>query len=728
MRLWGARTAILALLVLLFWASASRADGWGAPSVPPFVSATGKATCPGGGPKCIAVGWDDPDQEAVALVSNDSGVNWSGQKIPGARYLDGIACTDSNHCWAAGWASSGNSSPGAVVQTTDGGQSWQSDSLPAGVYGLRRISCVGSSCWAVGPNEGSNVVATHDGGHSWSVTQANPCNAALCPGYTFEDVTFLSGQVGLAVGGDQCGGQGVTECSGAIFRTTDGGASWKNVSPSGLPFGAAVTCADSTRCWVAANTFSAGRVSVSFDAGQTWEPQQLPQASTEFALNDISCTGAPSACWAVGQSSPQTGSVGVAFDTTTGGSSWQLDNPYTATPALYGVSATPSDFALATGPQLLRQSVTTPGPFDRIGFFTFSDTHHNPKGACTGTVIAGAANQSVILVAGHCVTDTPGSCFTDFAFAPGHTGSIPGTNPWGIWNAADTSTCARVFMDYNWPMSGDHRVDYAFIVMNSQNGVPIAQAVGGIPISFNPGRKQGWTAYGYPGGVTSLQNCSDDHSGDYGDDQTYGPRQMTLFCPDFAPGASGGPWINNQNGLGYAIGAVNSTHGTCYLGHIGGCDQIGTYLGSEASASFAQAATLQGSNIYDYVGPAIAINGGSGSVGTAANPPVSCVDGTVTTSGLRSSATDSASRRAGIVIATGITHVRRRNRARVIVRLTKQGQRILKPGHKLTVHVTLRLKLANGRHRLLRGTTTIVRHRGAPRRHDARAVASRFTC
>ena len=60
----------------------------------------------------------------VALTSSDGGTTWTSQRLPaGVADLSDISCTSSSDCMAAGYGSSG----GMVVTTTDGGRVDQLD-------------------------------------------------------------------------------------------------------------------------------------------------------------------------------------------------------------------------------------------------------------------------------------------------------------------------------------------------------------------------------------------------------------------------------------------------------------------------------------------------------------------------------------------------------------------------------------------------------------------------
>jgi hypothetical protein len=326
---------------------------------------------------------------------------------------------------------------------------------------------------------------------------------------------------------------------------------------------------------------------------------------------------------------------------------------------------------------------------NRIGQLIAYGLDHKPEKACTATVVGGAANQSVILTAAHCAVEGGGHYNSWFDFGPGHQGD---SNPYGVWRA-QRSQDTGVFIDYDYMLNGNHRVDYAFVVLGPQNGIPVEKAIGGIPIAYNPGRHQGWTAYGYPGTPT-LQSCTSDSSDDYGDDETYGPQQMVMHCPALGEGASGGPWINNDN-LGWSIGAVNSVGGgDCYLGHFGHCDLTGTYLGKEAKASFELASHYTGGSGAQVVGPDLSTTGTATTIGKASNPPVRRVDVTLTSVGAGKAARMLATARAGhrrLVFGHASVNVQKGHTVPIKVRINRQARALLKRAHHIRVRVVLTL-------------------------------------
>jgi hypothetical protein len=219
-------------------------------------------------------------------------------------------------------------------------------------------------------------------------------------------------------------------------------------------------------------------------------------------------------------------------------------------------------------------------------------------GSCTATVVR-SANQNTIVTANHCVFDE-GVPSKDLYFAPGYygwldprgcqnkysSGTVPpppvgsaeaylacGTAPYGVWKLTAYWTDSNNFSEANY--------DYAYAHVEERPGTSLEHAVGGgLPISFCPGQKESkhfmagcdggsgesfrWAAYGDPqlreGSpakiTTHLVHCGPG-AVQHGNLGGPGPDAMGLACSALKPGASGGPWID-QNG---DVGAVN--HSCC---------------------------------------------------------------------------------------------------------------------------------------------------------------------
>jgi photosystem II stability/assembly factor-like uncharacterized protein len=98
------------------------------------------------GSTCVAAGRVDNFHEAI-VISHDSGMSWSAQPPPtAALYLRNVSCGSATAC--AITAIAAHREAGAIVGTTDAGQTWRAFALPVGEGEPSAVTCAGSSCIA----------------------------------------------------------------------------------------------------------------------------------------------------------------------------------------------------------------------------------------------------------------------------------------------------------------------------------------------------------------------------------------------------------------------------------------------------------------------------------------------------------------------------------------------------------------------------------------------------
>jgi photosystem II stability/assembly factor-like uncharacterized protein len=196
---------------------------------------------------------------STASVTSDGGETWSTSELPqGFDTLSG-QCFATSACVLAGM-SSATPGTGAVLYSTDAGSTWSSASVPAGVGALASIACSNASdCYATvfgaSPGDGSGglapsgVLATADGGQSWSETNSGELPNSLltsisCPSTSYcwaSGVTVPSG-TGSAIS--------FADAEGLLATTTDAGQSWQTAPlPESVRAVAQVSCPDTTTCF-----------------------------------------------------------------------------------------------------------------------------------------------------------------------------------------------------------------------------------------------------------------------------------------------------------------------------------------------------------------------------------------------------------------------------------------------------------------------------------------------
>ncbi len=241
-------------------------------------------------------------QSSGVVATTNGGGTWNTQGLPfGIVSLDGVSCPTASDCWATGIDSNGLA---AIVATTDGGSSWATEAVPTFNGEIDSIflavSCPTSTdCWAVGLADsiepppvgpcGSSytlamVVATTDGGRTWNAQTLPSSYSSGDDGEVFSGIVQLVGvscptRSDCWAAGDGSGGTGV------VATTTDGGSTWNTEalpsSSSGGVFNGigslgGLSCPTSTDCWVGgSNSFGFGVVVATTDGGSTWSTEAL---------------------------------------------------------------------------------------------------------------------------------------------------------------------------------------------------------------------------------------------------------------------------------------------------------------------------------------------------------------------------------------------------------------------------------------------------------------------
>lgn len=268
------------------------------------------------------------------LGTTDGGTTWNAETPPsaGLASVSSMACANSTTCWAVAIEGNGNQ---VVLATTDGWSTWSDQSLPTNIGFVESISCpTTSECVAVGGNIGADqqslvltpsVVATTDGGATWN-TQTIPTTTGLLTG-----VSCASSTVCEAVGGNIALSGSGESLSPVAIGTTDGGTTWTSqVLPDAASAMNGVSCSSITTCMTVGSTLLPGSVvAVTTDGGATWT--DASSGLQDSNLSSVSCPSA-SACWVAGTSFDGTDAVMAA--TSDGGATWTSQTLPDGTPPL----------------------------------------------------------------------------------------------------------------------------------------------------------------------------------------------------------------------------------------------------------------------------------------------------------------------------------------------------------------------------------------------------------
>ncbi|HEY0490080.1 MAG TPA: hypothetical protein VGD30_11245 [Telluria sp.] len=184
--------------------------------------------------------------------------------------LRGLSVVSASVAWASG-------TRGTVLRTTDGVR-WQAISVAdAEKLDFRDIHAVNASTALVmsaGPGAASGIWRTSDGGATWRHVALN-----RYPEGFWDSMAFWDADHGIVFGDPV---QGKFQ----VYVTADGGLNWREVQASGLEAqkdegafaasGTAVTVSGERDAWIATGGAQAARVLRSSDRGMTWRAASLP--------------------------------------------------------------------------------------------------------------------------------------------------------------------------------------------------------------------------------------------------------------------------------------------------------------------------------------------------------------------------------------------------------------------------------------------------------------------
>ncbi|MDP4173495.1 MAG: YCF48-related protein [Bacteroidota bacterium] len=231
------------------------------------------------------------------IKSTNGGLNWNKPDWQTIRNFFAVDFIDDNNGIVAG----GN---GDIFKTTNGGENWLRV-YPSDAFLVEDIKFI-SSKEIVAVGRSQKLIRSDDEGNTWKTSQF----PERC---WVKSLSFNKNRVGLA-----CGAK---DTSGVIFRTTDGGITWKTAFSPHQEMGAI--------CFVNENiAFAVGRQTIckTTDAGLTWSESRNKSISDMIAFSSIS--------FATETVGIITGTYGVILRTTDAGDNWlqlprQNSVPYT---------------------------------------------------------------------------------------------------------------------------------------------------------------------------------------------------------------------------------------------------------------------------------------------------------------------------------------------------------------------------------------------------------------
>ncbi len=268
-----------------------------------------------------------------------------GNTLHSSRLVGGSGSLISLHMidLTTGWALSEH----AILRTTDGGLQWKNVTPPNTLLTRESIAefLTTSLTWVATPQASgttTQVIRTSNGGQSWQQSTIQATN--------LKQITFIDSQHGWILAGWEATGGPAEAVS--VFRTSDGGKTWMNVSdalpastdtppPGHLPFGgqkSGIHFLNASTGWVTGTVVAndLAWLYVSHDGGSTWYQQSLslPPGVPPAQLSLISPTffSATDGILPVIFSDSVTGK-GIATDvyvTHDGGAMWKSTTPLAA--------------------------------------------------------------------------------------------------------------------------------------------------------------------------------------------------------------------------------------------------------------------------------------------------------------------------------------------------------------------------------------------------------------
>ena len=285
------------------------------------------------------IGWavgTSADGYGAIIYTEDGGKNWvrqgSATTMPDCSLGD-VHAVDAQRAWAVGGPVGGY---GVILHTVNGGKTWtrMGDAGTIPNVELNGVSALDDNIVWISGSPGV-VLLTTDGGQTWTVRDTG------YPEAVFQMIAAADAQTAWAVGATSVAGDGWV----LLAATTDGGATWQRqgsratMGTSGL---IDIHALDKNRVWTVGSWFM---VAITHNGGATWLCPAL--RGGEVDLNGVCAVNANTA-WVAAD-------YGKVWRTTDGGWNWSNWSPPLVghgTNYLLGVSAASDKVAWFVGPDV----------------------------------------------------------------------------------------------------------------------------------------------------------------------------------------------------------------------------------------------------------------------------------------------------------------------------------------------------------------------------------------
>ena len=297
----------------------------------------------------------------IVLLCAAGSAQWTHQQSGTTARFRAVSAVNATTAWASG-------SGGAYARTTDGGTTWASSVVPdASQLDFRDVQAIDANTaylLSIGPGEASKIYKTSNSGRDWTLQFTN-----LNPKAFFDAFAFWDSRTGIAMS-DPVDGHFI------LIKTTDGGATWNELPPATSPeamegdggFAASGTCIavqGKSNVWLGSGGGKVARVFRSTDGGATWKSAATPinAGNASSGIFSIAFKDARNGVIVGGDYRKENeGGNNVAI-TTDGGATWALAKgprpsgfrsaiayvPGTRGPIIVSVGPTGSDYSTDNG-------------------------------------------------------------------------------------------------------------------------------------------------------------------------------------------------------------------------------------------------------------------------------------------------------------------------------------------------------------------------------------------
>lgn len=225
------------------------------------------------------------------------------------------------------WNQAAKAFVGTITKTSDGGQTWVAQDVPATAI-LKSVSFVDAATgWAVG--DAGTVLTTSNGGSTWT-------RQAIATTDLVDSVAFVDTQHGWLTTLRETHHDFVGDADdwdAGVWHTTDGGSTWvQQTVPDDVSILHAITFVTTTQGWAVGVRRTATEPSLEHravvlrttDGGTTWQTQYAPDLQISLTAVDFLDTNQG---WAVGFATSSALEGGTVLHTTDGGLTWARQQP-----------------------------------------------------------------------------------------------------------------------------------------------------------------------------------------------------------------------------------------------------------------------------------------------------------------------------------------------------------------------------------------------------------------